>query len=260
MKKMANRERVKWIKIKVMFAGKNSISRRVKKLSKLHTKIHRKTNFFPGQRENEEVQLCIRAHWMQRAAIFLRFFLLGIVVPSGILYFLAPFNFPSSVRLILNLLLIFYLLFAWLLTFVEFIKSEMTLFVATNERIVDIAQVGLFDQQISETNLDRIQEVNGQTHGILKTFLDVGRLEIQTAGNEVPLVMRFVESPQLTARKILDIQKNSQQRRRASDFGRRKGDQFSGRKGEHLSQEELKKMRGDGAANNLQKRKPEKSV
>ncbi len=243
-----------------MFASKNSIARRHKKLSGIHTMIHHKTNFFPGQRSGEEVQICIRAHWAQRAIIFFRFFLLGIAAPGGILYLLSLVNFPSFTQLALNLLLIFYLLLAWLLTFIEFIKSEMTLLVATNERIVDITQVSLFDQQISETNLDCIQEVSGHTHGILRTLLDVGRLEIQTAGNESPLVMRFVESPQLTARKILDIQKNSQQRRRASDFGKRQSDQLSSRKGENLSQEDLKKLRGSSTVNNLQKRKPRKPV
>ncbi|MCK5471811.1 hypothetical protein KAI54_01330 [Candidatus Gracilibacteria bacterium] len=243
-----------------MFASKNSITRRYKKLSRLHTTIHHKTNFFPGQRSGEEVQLCVRTHWVRRAIIFSHFILLGIATPGGILYLLSLINFPFFVQLILNLLLIFYLLFAWLLTFIEFIKSEMTLLVATNERIVDITQVSLFDQQISETNLDRIQEVSGHTHGILRTLLDVGRLEIQTASGEAPLVIRFVESPQLTARKILDIQKNSQQQRRTSDFRKREDDQLHGRKGENLSQEELKKMRGAEVKNHSRQRKPDQSV
>ena|GEM_PF-583275 len=243
-----------------MFASKNSISRHREKLAKLHTKIYRKTDFFPGQREGEEVQLCIRTHWLREMQILGRFLLLAVAAPGGIFYLISSVDFPTLARLILNLLLIFYFLFAWLLTFIEFIKSEMTLLVATNERIVDITRTSLFDRQMSETNLDRIQEVSGFTHGILSALVDVGKLEILTAGSESPLVMRFVKSPQLTARKILDIQKNSQQRRRTSDFGKREGDQLHSRKGENLSQEELKKMRGDGAANNLQKRKPEKPV
>ena len=243
-----------------MIAGKNSISRHHKKLVKLHTKIYRKTNFFPGQREGEEVRLCIRTHWLREMQILGRFLLLAVAAPCGIFYLISLINLPSLVQLILNLFLTLYLLFAWLLTFIEFIKSEMTFLVATNERIVDITRNSLFDRQMSEANLDKIQEASGFTRGILGTLIDIGKLEILTAGSETPFVMRFVKSPQLTARKILDIQKSSQQRRRASDFGRRKDDQLRSRKGEKISQEELKKMRGNETGNNLRQRKPNQSV
>ncbi|MCF7856504.1 PH domain-containing protein [Candidatus Gracilibacteria bacterium] len=229
-------------------------------LAKLHTQIHRKKNFFPGQRDSEEVQLCIRIHWIQRAKIFIWFLLLGILLPGTIYYFISRVGLPTEIWSLFSLVVIFYFLFSWLITFIEFIKSEFTLLVATNERIADIAQSSIFDQQISETNLDRIQEVSGYTHGFWKTFLNVGNLEIQTAGSDIPLVMRLVKSPQLTARKILDVQRESQQRRRGSDFGKRSEDEIQTRKGEVLSEEELKKLRGGGIANGDRQRKPHKSV
>ncbi len=240
-----------------MFGKRNSITRNHKKLPKLHTRIYRKTNFFPGQRDSEEVKLCIRTHWVQRAKILLGFLLMGILLPGVILYSLSFVNLPQKIWMILNLTAIVYFIMVWLLTFIEFIKSEMTLLVTTNERIADIIQASLFDRQISETSLDRVQEVSGFTHGILRTFFDVGRLEISTAGSDIPIIIRFVKSPQLTARKILDIQRESQQRRRVSDFGKRKSDQLKTRKNEQFSQEELKEMRSDDATDDRQQRKPD---
>jgi hypothetical protein len=238
----------------------NSVTHTHQKLSHLHTRIHRKKNFFPGQRESEEVQLCIRTHWIQRAGIFFWFFVLAIIAPGGIMYLLSFIDLPEAIWLIINLVLIFYLLFAWVVTFVEFIKSEFTMVVATNERIADIVQTSLFNQQISETSLDRIQEVGGFTRGMMRASLDIGRLEIQTAGSDVPLVMKYVKSPQLTARKILDIQRESQQRRRGSDFEKRGGDQAKTRQGEDISQKELARLRGSGIMDNEKKRKPPESV
>jgi hypothetical protein len=229
-------------------------------LAKLHAQIHRKKDFFPGQRDSEEVQLCVRTHWILRLKIFVYFLLLGVSLPGGIYYFISRIDLPPKIWLYFILVIIFYFLFAWLATFIEFIKSEFTLLVATNERIADIAQASIFDQQISETNLDRIQEVSGYTHGFWKTFLNVGNLEIQTAGSDVPFVMRLVKSPQLTARKILDVQRASQQRRRGSDFGKRSEDEIQTRKGEALSEEKLKKLRGAGVENGDRQRKPHKSV
>ncbi len=218
------------------------------RIEKLHTQVHQRTNLFPGQRPSEKVQLYIRTHWLQRAKIFLWFFLFGILLPGVIFRFLMGTNLPNKVWLIFEIIETFYFLFAWLLTFIEFMKSEFTVVVVTNERVVDIAQKSAFDRTITETNLDRIQEVAGQTHGIWLNFFDIGQVEVQTAGSDVPLLMNFVESPQLTARKILDIQRESQSRRRVSDVDKRTNDQIPKRSGENFSTEELKKMRSGSAS------------
>jgi len=238
-----------------MFGRKSPEAHNHEKIAKLHAKIHRSRNFFPGQRDSEEVKLCIRTHWIQRLGIFMVFFLFAAILPGGIFYLLSLINFPEKAWLLIKLITIFYFLLAWLLIFIEFIKSDFSLVVVTNERIVDIYQTSLFNHQISETNLDRIQEIGGFTEGIWRNLLDVGRLEIQTAGRDV-LVMRFVKSPQLTARKILDVQQESQRRRRGSDFGKRESDQGRSRKGESYTQEELKQMRKTGPTEPLQQRKP----
>lgn len=227
-----------------MATHNDSLSHHHKSLARLHTQIHRKKNFFPGQRESEEVQLCVRTHWIRDLRILVWFLLMAMVVPTIALYLFSFVNISSDSWSNINLILTGYLLLAWLLAFVEFQKNELTALVATNERIADIVQKSLFEQQISETNLDRIQEVTGFTNGFLGTFLDVGKLEIQTAGTELPLVMRNVKSPQMTSRKILDIQRDSQKRRRTSDFGKRGSDDLSARKGENLSQAELQRLRG----------------
>lgn len=228
-----------------MFSWKSLLSRSESQIDKLHAQIHQKTNFFPDQRASEEVQLCIRTHWLQRARIFLWFFLLGILLPGTIYYLVAKVNLSREIWLVFGLIEIFYLLFAWAVTFVEFIKSEFTIVVVTNERVVDIAQKSIFDREITETNLDRIQEVAGQTHGIWRTFFDIGQVQIQTAGSDAPLLMNFVKSPQSTARKILDVQRASQSRRRTSDFSKRANDQIKKRSDEKFSEEELIKMRGE---------------
>ncbi len=229
-------------------------------IAKLHSKIERRKDFFPGQRKNEELQLCVRQHWILEVWLFLRFFLVAVFAVIVIFYFEAIVGSSNIIDSILGLSLIFGLLFGWLMFFVGFIKIKLTVLVATNERVVDITQASLFDQQISETSLDRIQEVTGFTHGFWRAFFGIGRLEIQTAGSDTPIQMRFVKAPQFTARKILDIQKASHQRRRLTDYGQRKTDQLASREGESFSQEELKKMRGVGASDTTRHRKPNSSV
>jgi len=230
------------------------VDRHSRRLAKLHSHISRKTNFFPGQRVNEEVKLCIRTHWLRGVTILAQFLLIGFVIPVIILFLLSFVKISGNLFDYSILALSIYLLFIWLFTFVEFLKSELTVVVVTSERVVNIVRVNLFDQQISETNLDRIQEITGSIHGFLGTFLDLGKLEIQTAGSDLPLVMNFVKSPQLTARKILDTQKMGQNRRRAGDFGRRKDDKMTARSGENLPVEKLKEMRKNGEMKEIKRR------
>lgn len=222
---------------------KNFSLKRKVDLKKLHTHIHREKDFFPGQRENETVKLCVRTHWLRRAAVALNFLGLAILTPTIIVLFFSLFLESEQGWNITRLLLSIYILFVWLFIFIELMKIELTALVVTNERLVDIVQLSLFDQQISEANLNRIQEVTGHTTGMLGTFFGVGKLEIQTAGTEIPLIMPNVKHPHFTARKILDIQKSSNQRQRANDFTKRSTDPIRTRKDEELSPADILKMR-----------------
>jgi hypothetical protein len=221
------------------------VDRHSLRIAQLHSNIGRKTNFFPGQRVNEEVRLAIRSHWFRDFMIIFRFLFIGLAIPAAIFFLFSFVEISKEFFDYSVLFLSVYLLVVWLLTFVEFLKSELTIIVVTSDRVVNIMQTNIFDREIAETNLDRIQEVLGFVHGILGTLLDIGRLEIQTAGSDIPLVMSFVKSPQLTARKILDVQKMGQNRRRSSDFARREDDEVIPRAGENLSAEKLRKMRED---------------
>jgi hypothetical protein len=212
-------------------------------LDKLHAYIERESDFFPGQRDNEKVQMCVRSHWLREMRILLSFIVLAVIFPIVALYFLHLFDFGGINWSFIHLFLGFYLAGVWLYAFVEFIKSELTAIIVTNERIVDLTQTSLFNRQLSEISLNRIQEVTGFATGLIQNFFDVGKLEIQSSSVEIPLTMLYVKSPHLTSRKILDIQRIAAFQRRTSDFGARTSDRLNPRKGENYTKEELLRMR-----------------
>jgi len=183
----------------------------------LHERIHRVRDMFPGQRSTEKILLIVQRHWIVELGIFLRFIALATSVPVLVLLAFSFVNVDITTWRWIYFILMIYLIFSWLYTFVEFLKNDLSVLIITNERVVDNVQVSLFEHRVSEGNLDRIQDVIGNTHGFLSTFLDVGTLEIQTAGLE-PFRLRMIKSPQLTARKVLNIQQQSSQRRRNADY------------------------------------------
>jgi len=212
-------------------------------LEKLHSQIERDSDFFPGQRDGEKVKMCVRSHWLREIHIFLRFILLAIIFPAIFIYLLEFFETGNINWSYIHLFLGGYLAGVWLHVFVEFIKSELTVIIVTSERVVDLTQHGLFNRQISEVSLNRIQEVSGFSAGFIANLFDVGKLEIQSSSIELPLTMKYVKSPNLTSRKILDIQRYASLQRRSSDFGARSSDRLNSRKGENFTPEELLLMR-----------------
>lgn len=201
------------------------------------------SRFFPGQRETESLQLHIRKHWLAEVLIFLRFFLLTLVLPAIIIAILGVIGtLRTDVWHTIYFTMSVYLIFAWLYTFIEFMKNELSILIVTNERVIDFEMSSLFDHRISEANLDRIQDVIGQTHGVLGMFFDIGDIEVQTAGGELLFVAKMTKFPQFTARKILNVQRQSLMQRRAID---QSGGTTSIRKrsGDPLSDEEILRLR-----------------
>ncbi len=211
----------------------------------LHTKVHRARDFFPGQRASEIVQLFIRRHWILEFKIFLRFLFFAIIMPVAIFYGISFIRLDDTIWQWLYFNYLFYLLSIWLYTFIEFLKNELSVLVISNERIVDIIQTSLFSRQVLETNLNKIQDVIGTTSGLLGTFFDVGDLEIQTASRDTGFTTQGIKSPHLTARKILDVQRQSAQRRRGSDVSTQTST-VGRRPNDNLSDTEIQRLRSGG--------------
>ena len=89
--------------------------------------------------------------------------------------------------------------FWYVLTF-GFILSKLlfwffNIFIVTNERIVDIDFVNLLHKNISETQLERVQDISYKTSGILATMFNFGDVTIQTAGEMPNFIFERVPKP-----------------------------------------------------------------
>lgn len=171
---------------------------------------------FPGQHPQEKVKFRVQAHFA-RKLIWLGYFLFfGLFLPVIFIFVFIAFNPDLLHSAQANFLLAIYLLFVWLFNFVELIKIELTVLFVTNERILAIEQNSLFSHKILEANLSRIQDVSGLMQGFVAIF-EIGTLIIRTAGSNTPIALKFVKTPHLIAREILNMQKSAKPKRRASD-------------------------------------------
>ncbi|MEX2361886.1 MAG: hypothetical protein WD544_01790, partial [Patescibacteria group bacterium] len=112
---------------------------------------------FRGKRSNESVLLVVRCHpWILMPIVWFWLIVAGLVVAS--LYFFGASQITTYVILgvlILGGMYSFYIWFLW----------NNGTYVMTNQRVIRIDQLGIFRRQISEAEIDRIQEISTEIDG-----------------------------------------------------------------------------------------------
>ncbi len=160
-------------------------------------------NKTPFLRPEEEIIIMIHRHWIILVYKFL--YILGLVFTTcmvmlfqkEIIYIIGDMFYWASLS-------IFWILF---LTFIylNWINDELDLFIITNARIIGIDQETSLSRTISECSLDRVQEVNAQTSGILQTLFSFGHLHIHTASEQSHMTVSYAPDPVENARKINNV-------------------------------------------------------
>jgi len=148
---------------------------------------------FPGQHQGEAVQLVFHQHplVMRKALI------LGLL---AILVAILPLDFPQVygspglasffIKVALGVPVIVF--FAWIY---RWIGWYYTIYLVTDQRIVEIKQKGLWDRQVEEWQLDGISNVNYHIGGFQAVLFGYGDITVRTyIGNlEMEKIHRPVE-------------------------------------------------------------------
>ncbi|MEI6498829.1 MAG: PH domain-containing protein [bacterium] len=161
---------------------------------------------FPGQEADEKVYLVIRKHWFVFVPIFLLAFVM--ILPILAVPIFGSMLFPDTSQLMGDAVIVvlsIYLLIALASVGVAFVDYYLDIYIITDERIVNIAQVGLFKREISELHLRQVQDVSAKVTGIFGTLLDFGDVQIQNAANKENFIFPSVPNPYYVAKKITDL-------------------------------------------------------
>jgi hypothetical protein len=138
---------------------------------------------------DEKVLKIVRKHWFVIITeLLLAFFML--LLPFFILF--AVVLFPDTLAKIdLDLSsfagLIVFAIAGWtimtlMVGFATWTHYYLDLWIITNKRIILVDQVHFFNRNISMFRLERLQDINVSTTGIIATLLNFGTMKVQTAG------------------------------------------------------------------------------
>jgi uncharacterized membrane protein YdbT with pleckstrin-like domain len=164
---------------------------------------------FSGQKEGEQMILVVRRHWFNivqnMASVFVMiFFLIGS-------YAFLPTLFPALNTPPFNGLFVFlenlFAMITWVFFFLLWIDYYFDVWIITNKRVVNVEQKGLFNREVSELELERIQDITTDVKGIIPTFLNYGDVFVQTAGKTERFDFADVPDPYGIKDIIMNLQK-----------------------------------------------------
>lgn len=146
---------------------------------------------FATQEAEEQIVLILRQHpivlWKRIALIAL-----AVVVPlfsgPGFLADFFPPNFIMAMRFSWYLLTFSFALETFLIWF-------FSVFIITDERIVDVDFVSLLLRDISSAKIDAIQDLSSKAGGLLASVVNFGTVHIQTAGEQREIEFENVPYP-----------------------------------------------------------------
>jgi hypothetical protein len=168
----------------------------------------------------EKVVVLIRKHWL----IFtLRVVLVFVAALLPLLaYTLAPpISIESLAQVISGTAALFayllFVLFLWLLIFIDFTTYFLDIWIVTNRRVIDVQQRTLFSRDTTTLMLEKIQDASVEVRGILATVFNFGTLVIHTAGDNPDIVIHYAADPQNAKDKILECERAASEKRGASD-------------------------------------------
>lgn len=151
--------------------------------------------YFEDQLDDEEMLLLFRKHpvVMRKELIIASVLLLLGTLPSFVKPEYSYFFGGLGVGFLLAFLVMFYAWIGW----------NFSVYVVTDQRIIQIKQKGFFKRSLVDISLDQVTMINYEIHGMQETLLGFGTITIQTYVGE--LIIRDVHKPRKIQKEITSL-------------------------------------------------------
>ena len=167
---------------------------------------------FRGRRSGETVAQLVRYHPWLLMPIVLCWIAIALII-TVLLWWFGASGYTSLIIAILMLVGLGYSFYTW------FIWNGGS-YIITNQRVIRSEQIGLFRRQISEAEIDRIQEISTAISGPIHTLLNFGTVHVRTASDSSTIDIENVASPYDIQQMIARIQKQNDVPATEANFSR----------------------------------------
>lgn len=170
-------------------------------------KAVRALNYYPdkvkfiGADKKEKIILLLRRHPITTLPWIITS-LFVFAVPYLVSFFIPAESLPVNYQLIA---LLFWYLISLAFTIEKFLSWFFNVNIVTDERIFDVDFLNLIYREITDAQIDQIQDVTVRVGGVLRTMLDYGDVIIQTAAEIPQIEFVAVPKPDLVAQILLEL-------------------------------------------------------
>jgi len=158
-------------------------------------KSDKKKKYFSDQFDDETMLLMFRKHpvVMRKEILIASVVLLLGVIPALVVPTYAVFFGGLGSGFLVSFLIMFYAWIGW----------HFTVYIVTDQRLMQINQKGLWKRSVVDIGLDKIQTVYYEIKGLQETLFGFGTIVIQTYVGE--LVIHDVHHPRQIQKKVSHI-------------------------------------------------------
>lgn len=156
---------------------------------------------FSNEDPDEKVVLLLRKHPVTNIGWVITSFFM-IILPAFISVF--PFfeGFPSQYQLV-SLIIWYLVIAAFMLE--KFLSWFFNVNIITDERVIDVDFPSLIYREISDANIDQIQDVTIEVSGGWRTYFDYGNVLIQTASQIPKVEFESIPNPDKVAKVLREL-------------------------------------------------------
>ncbi len=156
---------------------------------------------FENQDSDEKIVLFTRPHLITNLKWFFLVVLMALVPPFAFIFL--NFGFvPVNFRFV-GLLIWYLLTFAF--AFERFLAWFFNVEIVTNKRIIDVDIPNILFRDITQTPLEKIQDITAETAGFMRSFLAFGDVQVQTAGTIPEIKFEAVPNPNKVSQILNDL-------------------------------------------------------
>lgn len=164
--------------------------------------------------KDEKKILEVRKHWFILFAetFFLVFFLvLPILIALGanMLGVSKFITIAGDATFIYIILASAWILFIWILFFAIWTNYYLDILIVTDKRVIDIEQKGFFSREVAVSQLEHVEDVTTEVHGIIATLLGFGNIHLQTAAESREFTIKGIPNPSEVRRRIMQAHEDA---------------------------------------------------
>jgi len=160
----------------------------------------------------------VRKHWyviVKESVILLIVLFIPVVLYTIVEVSPISFVTPGNETVLFTFFYVAWLFVCWSVFFFLWTEYYLDVWIITDQKMVDVDQVSLFNREISTLQLDKIQDVTVEVHGFIPTLFHFGSLHVQTAGDQREFIIKDIAQPQ----KVKDVISSSIEDYNRKHFG-----------------------------------------